>query len=177
MQYNGLLDLYNKEKEKNKECEVTLKQTQKSWYEDSKDIEEYRIIHDTLTNKILDLENELKIEKETSHFIQSQLDIANAKLLEEKEERKKAEHNYDELTKTTGKLEIELEEEKEKNKELEKKYKIEKLKNVLDEQCLKEALEETDRIMERMWRFDRENSPVCTEVLRGGTIGIYTLKS
>lgn len=40
-----------------------------------------------------------------------------------------------------------------------------------------EALEETDRIMERMWRFDRENSPVCTEVLRGGTIGIYTLKS
>lgn len=40
-----------------------------------------------------------------------------------------------------------------------------------------EALEETDRIMERMWRFDRENSPVCTEVLRSGTIGIYTLKS
>ena len=88
-QYNGLLDLYKKEKEKNKDCEVTLKQTQKSWYEDSKDIEEYSIIHDSLTNKILDLENELKIEKETSHFIQSQLDTANAKLLEEKEKNNK----------------------------------------------------------------------------------------
>lgn len=38
---------------------------------------------------------------------------------QEKEERKKAEHNYDELTKTTGKLEIELEREKNLNNETE----------------------------------------------------------
>lgn len=35
----GLLDLYNKEKEKNKELEDTLKQTQNSWYKDTKVIE------------------------------------------------------------------------------------------------------------------------------------------
>ena len=40
--------------------------------------------------------------------IQGLLDLYN----KEKEERKKAEHNYDELTKTTGKPEIELNEEK-----------------------------------------------------------------
>lgn len=38
-----------------------------------------------------------------------------------------------------------------------------------------EALEETDRIMERIWRFYRENSLDQAEILRNGTIGVYTI--
>ena len=49
----NLKEELNKEKEKNKELEATLKQTQDSWYEDTKIIEEYK--------KELNLNNECEI--------------------------------------------------------------------------------------------------------------------
>ena len=40
-----LLDLYKKEKEKNKELEATLKQTQDSWFEDTQKLEQEKEIN------------------------------------------------------------------------------------------------------------------------------------
>lgn len=65
-----LLDLYQKEKEKNKELEATLKQTQDSWYEDTKKIELNNECEIALNNRIIDLENELNKEKEKNKKIE-----------------------------------------------------------------------------------------------------------
>ena len=43
-------------------------------------------------------------EKETSHYIQSQLDIANAKLVEEKEKNKELQNRVDYLSRISGLL-------------------------------------------------------------------------
>ena len=47
-----------------KELEATLKQTQDSWYEDTKKIELNNECEIALNNRIMDLENELNKEKE-----------------------------------------------------------------------------------------------------------------
>ena len=67
-------------------------------------------------------------EKETSHYIQSQLDIANAKLVEEKEKNMELTNSYNQAIKETNEenrrcmlLAVENQDLKEKNKELEKK--------------------------------------------------------
>lgn len=67
--------------------------------------------------KILDLYNK---EKETSHFLQSQLDEANAKLIEEKE----------------------------KNKELFEEYQKRVSKIIMYEQTIKEAIDEFTDVLE-----------------------------
>ena len=69
----GLLDLYQKEKEKNKDIEATLKQTQDSWYEDTKKIELNNECEIALNNRIIDLENELNKEKEKNKGYQELL--------------------------------------------------------------------------------------------------------
>lgn len=53
---------------------------------DSKELLNYK---ETLFKLITRQKQELEKEKETSHYIQNQLDIANAKLVEEKEKNKK----------------------------------------------------------------------------------------
>ena len=65
-----LLDLYNKEKEKNKELEDTLKQTQDSWYKDTKIIEKlkkyqegYKLLSCSLGNYINKDKIKAKIEE------------------------------------------------------------------------------------------------------------------
>lgn len=58
------------EKEKNKELEATLKQTQDSWYEDTKKIELNNECEIALNNRIIDLENELNKEKEKNKKIE-----------------------------------------------------------------------------------------------------------
>lgn len=57
--------LFNKEKEKNKELENTLKQTQNNWFEDTnliekqqKEIEELKITNKELTERVLRLESD-----------------------------------------------------------------------------------------------------------------------
>lgn len=64
---------YNKEKEKNKELEDTLKCTQNSWYEDTKKIEELinktnpdkiKIMADSFNEKVLDKFNQWFISKD-----------------------------------------------------------------------------------------------------------------
>lgn len=60
----GLLDLYNKEKEKNKELDYTLKQTQNSWYTDTKIIEEMKqnyIAKDTIEEKLKKVKDKILV--------------------------------------------------------------------------------------------------------------------
>lgn len=79
----------------------------------------------------MNIEEAIKIllekETETSHYIQSQLDIANAKLAEEKEKNKELESINFRVNKNLLEVAEQLEKEKEKNKEFRKyieKYKI-----------------------------------------------------
>ena len=75
-----LLTAYEKEKEANKKLD---KEAQGY-------LEELAGDGSMNIRRIQELEAELEKEKETSHYIQSQLDIANAKLVEEKEKNKEA---------------------------------------------------------------------------------------
>lgn len=68
----SLLDLYQKEKEKNKELENTLKQTQDSWYEDTQTIEALRNknaeLRDKLDEKNAELNKRKKMYQELCAF-------------------------------------------------------------------------------------------------------------
>lgn len=68
-----LHDRYLKEKEKNKELEETLKQTQDSWYEDTKKIELNNECEIALNNRIFDLEAQLQQEKEKNEESEKEL--------------------------------------------------------------------------------------------------------
>lgn len=132
------------EKEKNKELDATLKQTQDSWYEDTKKIELNNECEIALNNRIIDLENELNKEKEKNKKQEKQIEkLLNIKLYacdENKNKECNKKHCYinggecDRTTDITKVKYINLDEYISKNKIREK-----------IEEFLKELLQEGDK--------------------------------